>query len=140
MIRRVERTPTAPQRLGIMRRRQRLEPVENREVPELALRYSNGFVTIEISRDAVDSFVEAFGDVPLPVRVDPETGDRSTFDARRRVRVVYDREARLREVTTRGQGGLYIRLTVMPDAATAQPAQGAVRRGLRGSGAAATAG
>ena len=133
MIRRVERTPTTPQRLGIVRRRQRLEPVESREVPELALRYSNGFVTVEVSRDAVDSFVEAVGDVPLPVRVDPETGDRSTFDARRRVRVVYDREARLREVTTRGQGGLYIRLTVMPDAAKAQPAHGEVRRGLSGS-------
>jgi|HubBroStandDraft_1064217.scaffolds.fasta_scaffold05288_3 hypothetical protein len=140
MIRRVERAPSTPQRLGIMRRRQRLEAVENHEVPELALRYSNGFVTVEVSRDAVDSFVEAFGDVPLPVHVDAETGDRSTFDARRWVRVIYDREARLREVTTRGQGGLYIRLTVMPDAAPAQPAGGKARRGLGGSTAAATRG
>ncbi|HTW86109.1 MAG TPA: hypothetical protein VMD91_18705 [Candidatus Sulfotelmatobacter sp.] len=134
MIRRVERTPVAPQKLGVARKRQKLEPViEIGTTPELALRYSNGFVTVEISHDAVDQFVEANGDVPLPVHVDPETGDRRTFDARRRVRVVYDREARLREVTSRGRDGLYIRLTVHPDPpepAPARPAGGAPRPAL----------
>jgi hypothetical protein len=133
MIRRVERPVGPPQRLGIARRKQRLEPFDNVDVPELALRYSNGFVTVEVSHDAVDKYVEANGDVPLPVWVDPENGDRRTFDARRRVRVVYDRAARLREVTTRGRDGLYIRLTVQPDAPAAQPAGGTPRRALTSS-------
>jgi hypothetical protein len=118
VIRRVERGPAQPIRqLGLAKRAQSLVPlVEEREAPELALRYSNGFVTVEISYDAVDEYVAAYGDVPLPVHVDRETGDRRTFDPRSRVRVVYDREARLREVTTRGRDGLYVRLTVVPDA------------------------
>lgn len=116
MIRRIEREPAfPPRRLGVARRNLRLEPVvEDLAAPELALRYSNGFVTVEISHDAVDAYVEANGDVPLPVYVDPETGDRRSYDARSRVRVVYDREARLREVTSRGRDGLYVRLTVLP--------------------------
>jgi hypothetical protein len=136
MIRRVDRPVTPPLRLGVARRKQRLEPLQNREVPELALRYSNGFVTVEVSHDAVDRYVEANGDVPLPVHIDPETGDRRTFDAGRRVRVIYDRDARLREVTTRGRDGLYIRLTVQPDAPPARPAGGTPLRGLAAGDAA----
>jgi len=118
VIRRIERGPTAPLRkLGVERRNQRLEPVvEDRDAPELALRYSNGFVTVEITHDALDAYAEVNGDVPLPVYVDPDNGDRRTYDGKRRVRVIYDREARLREVTTRGRDGLYVRLTVLPDA------------------------
>lgn len=116
MIKRLERGPAfPPRRLGIAKRNQRLEPVvEEHPVPELALRYSNGFVTVEISHDAVDAYVEMHGDVPLPVYVDAQTGDRRTFDAKSRVRVVYDRDARLREITTRGRDGQYVRLTVLP--------------------------
>jgi hypothetical protein len=118
VIRRLERDPAAPlRRLGVSKRNQRLElVVEDRTAPELALRYSNGFVTVEITHDALDAFVEANGDVPLPVYVDEETGDRRTYDPASRVRVIYDREARLREVTSRGRDGLYVRLTVLPDA------------------------
>ena len=124
MIRRIERPQVQPpRRLGIQRRPAGLAPVlEDRGVPELALRYSNGFVTVEITHDAVDAYVDANGDVPLPIAVDPETGDRRTYDHRTRVRVVYDRQARLREITTRGRDGLYIRLTVMPDRADAPDA------------------
>lgn len=115
MIRRIEREPSfPPRRLGIAKRNVRLEPLEERPAPELALRYSNGFVTVEISHDAVDAYVEAHGDVPLPVWVDPQTGDRRTFDAKTKVRVIYDREARLREVTSRGRDGQFVRLTVLP--------------------------
>jgi hypothetical protein len=118
MIRRIEPRPaSASRRLGIAKRNQRLEAVvEERPVPELALRYSNGFVTVEITHDALDRYVEMYGDVPLPVWVDPQTGDRRTFDAGSKVRVVYDREARLREVTTRGRDGQYVRV-VLPSAA-----------------------
>jgi hypothetical protein len=123
VIRRIERGPVFPARnLGVTKRPQGLVPVvEERETPDLALRYSNGFVTVEISYDAVDEYVEQYGDVPLPVFVDRETGDRRTFDARSRVRVIYDRDARLREVTTRGRDGIYVRLTVLPDAPGPQP-------------------
>ena len=119
MIRRIERPASQPARkLGIAKRKQGLIPVvEDREVPELALRYSNGFVTVEISHDAVDAYVDEFGDVPLPIAIDPETGDRRTYDPRSRVRVVYDREARLREVVTRGRDGVFVRLTVLPGVA-----------------------
>ncbi len=121
MIRRIERPPSfPPRRLGISRRNQRLEPViEEFAFPELALRYSNGFVTVEISHDAVDAYIEEHGDVPLPVYVDPQNGDRRTFDPKSRVRVVYDREAHLREVTTRGRDGQFVRLTVLPRAVAA---------------------
>ena len=120
MIRRIERPSGQPARkLGIAKRPAGLFPVvEDREVPDLALRYSNGFVTVEISYDAVDAYVDAFGDVPLPVSVDAETGDRRTYDPRSRVRVIYDRAARLREVVTRGRDGVYVRLTVLPDPGT----------------------
>ena len=73
MIRRIERPAGAPARkLGIVKRAQGLVPVvEDRDVPELALRYSNGFVTVEISYDAVDAYVDTYGDVPLPIAIDP---------------------------------------------------------------------
>lgn len=121
MMERIGWDPAAPLRRSGGARRGRsadLGPADD-TVPELALRYSNGFVTVEISHDAVDAYADAHGDVPLPVHVDPETGDRRTFDATTRVRVIYDAEARLREVTTRGRDGLYVRLTVVPDAAPA---------------------
>jgi hypothetical protein len=126
MIRRIERPPSfPPRRLGISRRNQRLEPVvEDFDFPELALRYSNGFVTVEITHDAVDAYVEENGDVPLPVHVDPQNGDRRTFDPKSRVRVVYDREAHLREVTTRGRDGQFVRLTVLPRAIAAAGPEG----------------
>lgn len=123
MIRRIERDAAQPPRkLGVQRRPQGLMPVvEERTAPELALRYSNGFVTVEITYDAVDKYVDEFGDVPLPVYVDPETGDRRTYDHKSKVRVIYDRDARLREVTTRGRDGMYVRLTVLPDRAGTDP-------------------
>lgn len=123
MIRRIERDPVAPGRkLGVAKRAQGLVPVlEDRRAPELALRYSNGFVTVEITHDALDAYVEEFGDVPLPVQVDRETGDRRTYDARTKVRVVYDRDARLREITTRGRDGIFVRLTVLAESAGTQP-------------------
>jgi hypothetical protein len=119
MIRRLDRDRTAPlRRLAVSKRKQLLETVyENRDTPELALRYTNGFVTVEISHDAVDAYAVAHGDVPLPIHVDAETGDRRTYDAFSRVRVIYDREARLREVTTRGRDGLYVRFTLLERAA-----------------------
>jgi hypothetical protein len=123
MIRRIERGPVAPGRkLGVAKRAHGLVPViEDPRAPELALRYSNGFVTVEITHDALDAYVEEYGDVPLPVQVDGETGDRRTYDARTKVRVVYDREARLREITTRGRDGIYVRLTVLAEPARPHP-------------------
>jgi len=113
MIRRVEGTAQPPRKLGVKRRATALvEVIEERDTPELALRYGNGFVTVEISHDALDAYAEMNGDVPLPVYEDAETGDRRTFDAKTRVRLVYDAQARLREVTTRGRDGVYVRLTV----------------------------
>lgn len=124
MIRRIERPEVAPpKRLGLRRRPTGLAPVlEERGTPELALRYSNGFVTVEITHDAVERYVEQHGDVPLPIELDGETGDRRTYDHKSRVRVVYDGQARLREITTRGRDGLYIRLTVVPEPPAAEDA------------------
>ncbi len=116
MIRRIEREPISVKRLRIERKNGNLVPVESpiRDAePELALRYSNGFVTVEISHDALDAFVDMTGDVPLPVAVDERSGDRRAYDARRKVRVVYDRLAHLREVTTRSRDGLYVRINVV---------------------------
>lgn len=123
MIRRIERDAPAPlRRLGVTRRADGLVPVvEGREAPELALRYGNGFVTVEVSFDAVDRYVEAYGDVPLPIRVDPETGDRRAYDRKTKVRVVYDRDARLREVTTRGRDGVFVRVNIVPDPPAPEP-------------------
>jgi hypothetical protein len=116
MIRRIDREPVPVKRIRIDRKNGNLVPVDSptREAePELALRYSNGFVTVEISHDALDAYVEMTGDVPLPVETDRKTGDRRAYDARRKIRVVYDRLARLREVTTRSRDGLYVRVNVV---------------------------
>lgn len=113
MIRRVERDgggAAGLKKLAVARRAAHLVPVEETLGNRLALRYSNGFVTVEISHDALDAFIDYAGDVPLPVNVDEETGDRRAYDPRSGVRVIYDRRARLREVTTKSRDGLYIRV------------------------------
>jgi hypothetical protein len=110
VIRRVERAPLPARKLGLKKRATRLAPFEESRSPELALAYSNGFVTVEISHDALDRYVEEYGDVPLPVREDPKNGDRRVFDAKHNVRVIYDREAQLREVNTRSREGLHVRI------------------------------
>jgi hypothetical protein len=113
MIRRVERDgggAAGLRRLAVARRAAHLVPVEEAFSSALALRYSNGFVTVEISHDALDAFIDYAGDVPLPVTVDEETGDRRAYDPRSGVRVIYDRRARLSEVTTKSRDGLYIRV------------------------------
>ncbi len=110
MIRRVERNTAPVKQLGIARRGDSLVPFEEQQNPDLALRYSNGFVTVEITHDALDAFIELTGDVPLPILRDRKTGDRRTFDPRNRVRVVYDAKAKLREVMTRSRDGLFVRV------------------------------
>ena len=110
MIRRVERQSVPARKLGVRRRPTGLLPFEESKNPELALAYSNGFVTVEISHDALDRFVAMNGDVPLPVRDDKENGDKRVFDAAHNVRVIYDRDANLREVNTRSREGLHVRI------------------------------
>jgi hypothetical protein len=87
-----------------------LVPVVDGGVPLLALRYSNGFVTVEVSYDALERFIDLTGDIPLPISVDPETGDRRAYDATRGVKVIYDRRMRLREVASQSRDGLTIRV------------------------------
>ena len=111
MIQRINRGPQAPRQLAVERTGRSLVPVvEEGPRPDLALRYSNGFVTVEISHDALDAFVEANGEVPLPVEVDAQNGDKRTYDAKRGIRAIYDKKAKLREVTTQTRDGLYIRV------------------------------
>ena len=110
MIRRVERPSLPARKLGIRRRAAGLAPFEETRNPDLALAYSNGFVTVEISHDALDRYVEEYGDVPLPLRTDRENGDKRVFDAKHNVRVIYDRDAQLREVNTRSREGLHVRI------------------------------
>jgi hypothetical protein len=110
MIRRVERPSTPARKLGVRRRPTGFFPLEERRDPDLALAYSNGFVTVEISHDALDKFVEMNSDVPLPVRTDGETGDKRVFDGKHNVRVIYDRDAHVREVNTRSREGLHVRI------------------------------
>jgi hypothetical protein len=116
MIRRVERESQPLKRLGLARKRIGFVPLDESRDPDLALSYSNGFVTVEISHDALDAYIEMTGDVPLPVVTDPDSGDHRTYDSRNRVRAVYDREAKLREVQTRSRDGLFIRVN-FPDRA-----------------------
>jgi hypothetical protein len=110
VIRRVERQSLPARKLGVKRRPTGFAPFEETLSPDLALAYSNGFVTVEISHDALDRYVEEFGDVPLPLRTDAQTGDKRVFDAKNHVRVIYDREAHLREVNTRSREGLHVRI------------------------------
>ena len=110
MIRRVDRPSLPARKLGLRRRAARITSFEESKNPDLALAYSNGFVTVEISHDALDRYVEEYGDVPLPLNTDRENGDKRVFDAKHNVRVIYDREAHLREVNTRSREGLHVRI------------------------------
>lgn len=112
MIRRIEgeRPSQVHRKLALRREGTTIVPVVDAAAPLLALRYSNGFVTVEISYDALDRFIDLTGDIPLPVHDDPETGDRRCFDAKRGVKVIYDRRLQLREVTSQSRDGLTIRV------------------------------
>jgi len=110
VIRRVDRPSLPARKLGLRRRAARITSFEESKNPDLALAYSNGFVTVEISHDALDRYVEEYGDVPLPLNTDRENGDKRVFDAKHNVRVIYDREAQLREVNTRSREGLHVRI------------------------------
>lgn len=110
MIRRIEPDRQPLRKLGLSRRAATLVPFEETRDPDLALQYSNGFVTVEISYDALDAFVEAYGDVPLPVARDPHTGDKRTWDNKNKVKAIYDRELHLREITSRTREGLHVRV------------------------------
>jgi hypothetical protein len=77
---------------------------------------------VEISHAALDAYVERTGAVPLPVRDDEETGDRCLFDPRNGVRVVYDAENKLREVSMRSNDGLFVRINFTADAGSAPDA------------------
>jgi hypothetical protein len=107
---RIERQGSPLKRVALTRRRRVLTPLNDRPDPELALAYSNGFVTVEISQAALEAYVDLTGDVPLPVVSDPETGDRRAYDPRNKVRVVYDAAAKLREISTRSRDGLFVRI------------------------------
>jgi hypothetical protein len=112
MIRRIEgeRPSQVQRRLALRRAGTQLVPLIDAGAPLLALRYSNGFVTVEVSYDALDRFIELTGDIPLPITLDAETGDRRAYDASRGVKVIYDRLMRLREVTSQSRDGLTIRV------------------------------
>ena len=110
MIRRVDRPSVPARQLGVRRKATGFFPFLEQPNPDLALAYSNGFVTVEISHDALDKFVEMNSDVPLPVRTDRETGDRRVFDGKHNVRVIYDRDAQVTEVNTRSREGLHVRI------------------------------
>jgi len=113
VIRRVERDrdgASSLKRLAVARHASSLVDVEEVVAPHFALRYTNGFVTVEITHDALNAFIDEHGDVPLPIYVDGENGDRRAYDPRSGIRVIYDQRARLREVTTKSRDGLYIRV------------------------------
>ena len=112
MIRRIEgeRPSQVHRKLALRREGTTIVPVVDTAVPLLALRYSNGFVTVEVSYDALDRFIEMTGDIPLPIHDDPETGDRRCYDAKRGVKVIYGRRMQLREVTSQSRDGLTIRV------------------------------
>lgn len=112
MIRRIEgeRPSQVQRRLALRRAGGQLVPVNEQNAPLLALRYSNGFVTVEVSYDALDRFIDMTGDIPLPVTTDEETGDRKSYDSTRGVKVIYDRLMKLREVTSQSRDGLTIRV------------------------------
>ena len=112
MIRRIEgeRPSQVHRKLALRRDGTEIVPLVDTASPLLALRYSNGFVTVEISYDALDRFIDLTGDIPLPIHDDPETGDRRCYDGKRGVKVIYDRRLQLREVTSQSRDGLTIRL------------------------------
>ena len=112
MIRRIEgeRPSQVQRRLALRRAGTTIVPLVDQGSPLLALRYSNGFVTVEVSYDALDRFIELTGDIPLPISVDQETGDRRAYDHTRNVKVIYDRLMKLREVTSQSRDGLTIRV------------------------------
>jgi hypothetical protein len=112
MIRRIEgeRPSQVQRKLALRRTGTELVPLVDNAAPLLALRYSNGFVTVEVSYDALDRFIDLTGDIPLPMHDDPETGDRRCYDAKRGVKVIYDRRLQLREVTSQSRDGLTIRV------------------------------
>jgi len=128
VIRRVGSGVSAPVRtIAVRRGPTSLAPLEDARDPELALRYSNGFVTVEISHDALDRYVATHGDVPLPVEREPDTGDERIWDEQHGVRVVRDRHRVLREITTRSAEGLRVRVNFpvsqQGDAENVDPAQ-----------------
>jgi hypothetical protein len=112
MIRRIEgeRPSQVQRKLALRRTGEGLVPLTDNVSPLLALRYSNGFVTVEITYDALDRYIDLTGDIPLPVTNDPETGDRRSYDGTRGVKVIYDRLMNLREVTSQSRDGLTIRV------------------------------
>jgi len=112
MIRRIEgeRPSQVSRKLALQRTGTTIAPLEDTAAPLLALRYSNGFVTVEISYDALDRFIDLTGDIPLPIHEDAETGDRRCFDWKRGIKVIYDRRMQLREVTSQSRDGLTIRV------------------------------
>jgi hypothetical protein len=110
MMSRIERTSAHPQRDTLTRRRRPLIPLVDEPESAFALVYSNGYVTVEISHEALDAYVETTGDVPLPWYDDPQTGDRHLYDARNDVRVVYDPSGTLREIAKRSNDGLFVRM------------------------------
>jgi hypothetical protein len=112
MIRRIEgeRPSQVQRKLALRRTGTELVPLVDTAAPLLALRYTNGFVTVEVSYDALDRYIDMTGDIPLPVHEDPETGDRRCYDGKRGVRVIYDRRLQLREVTSQSRDGLTIRV------------------------------
>jgi hypothetical protein len=110
VITRIERHATPLKRAAPTRRRRGFGQLADERDPELALAYSNGYVTVEISQEALEAYIALTGDVPLPVVDDPETGDRRTYDAKNKVRVVYDAGANLREISTRSSDGLFVRI------------------------------
>ncbi len=109
-MRRVEREHAPLRRLDLARRRHAFASPDEAPRSDLALAYSNGYVTVEISHDALEAYMELTGEVPLPIVQDGQTGDRRAYDARNKVRVVYDSAANIREIATRSRDGLYVRL------------------------------
>ena len=114
-MRRVEREHAPLRRPELARRRRAFAPSDDSQRSDLALAYSNGYVTVEISHDALEAYMEMTGEVPLPIVQDLQSGDRRAYDARNKVRVVYDSAANIREIATRSRDGLYVRLNFTDD-------------------------
>lgn len=115
MMPRVERQNAPLKRQALTRRRKVFSAATDEHNSDLALVYSNGYVTVEISQEALDAYIDMTGDVPLPVAKDTETGDRRTFDARNGVRVVYSPESKVREISKRSSDGLFVRINFTDD-------------------------